>query len=224
MTAKKFAAGQTVDGRTICGARKKNGEPCGAHPARGATRCRRHGGGSPQAKRKATERVVEQKAAAQLRNLGYDEDAPNIDPTEALLRLVSDKAREVAWLRHMVDQITSGTDIGALSSDPLVWGVTQHEYGMTAEGPVDKHVEAAQQNIWWQLLHKAEDQLARYAKAALDAGVQQKQVEIRQTEALAFVGALNQIFTLLQLTTDQQKRVPEIVPQVLRTLEQQAPA
>lgn len=216
MTSKKFAAGQSVNGRTICGAKKRDGNPCGAHPARGATRCRRHGGGSPQAKRKAAARVIEQKAEAQLRNLGYDEDAPNLDPTEVLLRLVSDKAREVAWLRHMVNQITGDTT--NLADHRLVWGLTQHRHGFGAEGPVDEKTEAAAQNIWWQLLHKAEDQLARYAKAALDAGVQQKQVEIRQTEALAFVGALNQIFALLQLTADQQKLIPEIVPTVLRNI------
>ncbi|VXA92724.1 HGGxSTG domain-containing protein [Citricoccus sp. K5] len=213
-----YTPGQTAEnGRPICGAKKKDGNPCGASPAKGATRCRRHGGNTPQAKGKAKARVTTEKAGRALRNLGYDSEAENINPAEALLRLVSDKYREVAWLRMQVDHIQAGNNPGGTT--PLVWGVTGHEFGVGPDGPIDKTTESSDLNIYVRWLHTAEDQLARYASAALKAGVEQRQLDIREAEALIFVGAINSILTALQLTTEQQQLVPTIVPQALRALE-----
>lgn len=215
MTDPDYSPGQVVEnGRTICGAKKRDGQPCGASPARGHVRCRRHGGATPQAKNKARERNVRAKAEAQLRTLGYQPDAENVDPAEALLRLVSDKHREVAWLRSVVDNLDPGTD-----NEHLIWGKTGHEEGTGPLGPVDKDDYATDLNIWVRWLHTAEDQLARYAAAALKAGVEQRQLDIREAEALVFVGAINQILTGLNLTGEQQQLVPTIVPQALRALE-----
>ncbi len=211
-----FRPGQTVEnGRPICGARKKDGGVCGASPRKGATRCARHGGNAPRAKAAAEKRVTDEKAGRALRSLGYDPAAENIDPSEALLRLVSDKAREVAWLRHMVDQIQhDGTTEGE-----LVWGKVKHEEGVGPMGPINKDDYAADLNVYVKWLHTAEDQLAPKSTAALRAGVEQRQVEIREAEALVFVGALHQILAGLQLTNEQQKMVPTIVPQALRAIE-----
>lgn len=217
MAKHDYSPGQVVDGRTICGAKKKNGDPCGASPAKGATRCRLHGGATRQAKNKAHERNVLAKAKVQLRNLGYQPDAENVDPAEALLRLVSDKHREVAWLRLQVDAIQAGDNPGGTT--PLVWGVSGHEFGVGPDGPIDKTTETTDLNVYVKWLHTAEDQLARYATAALKAGVEQRQLDIREAEALVFVGAINQILAALHLTGEQQQLVPTIVPQALRALE-----
>ncbi|WBL18504.1 HGGxSTG domain-containing protein [Citricoccus sp. NR2] len=207
-TSKKFAAGQTVNGRTICGARKKNGEPCGAHPARGATRCRRHGGASPQAKRKATERVVEAEVREVLGTI--DPSAPQLHPVETLLQLIQYKHAEVIWLRSVVRDFRE---------QELAWGVVQHEYGMSAEGPIDKKVESAQQNVWWKLLREAENQLATWTAAAAKAGIDERQVKIREAEALAFAGVIHRIIQRLQLTPEQASMIATIVPEELRALE-----
>lgn len=213
----RFAPGQKDEtGRPLCGSRKKNGTPCGASPARGATRCRRHGGATRQAKNKAHERNVRAQAETQLRTLGYQPDAENVDPAEALLRLVSDKHREVAWLRLQVDAIQAGDPD---EPSPLVWGVSGHEFGVGPDGPIDKTTETTDLNVYVKWLHTAEDQLARYATAALKAGVEQRQLDIREAEALVFVRAIHQILGALQLTTDQQKLVPDVVPAALRAIE-----
>ncbi|MDI3330689.1 MAG: hypothetical protein QJR09_08135 [Micrococcus sp.] len=216
-----FRPGQTDEtGRPICGARKRNGDPCGASPKRGAKRCARHGSGNRQSKAAAAKTVTDEKAGKALRSLGYDPGAENVDPSEALLRLVSDKAREVAWLRHMVDQINADQD--PIDRHTLTWGVDSHEQGMEPEGPIDKTTERVGINVWIGWLHTAEDQLARYATAALRAGVEQRQVEIREAEALVFVGAIHQILGNLQLTAEQQRLVPTVVPQALRAIERNA--
>ena len=214
-----FRSGQTDDtGRPLCGAKKRDGQPCGASPKRGATRCARHGGKSPRAEAAAQKRVTDEKAARTLRSLGYDPTAENIDPSEALLRLVSDKAREVAWLRHMVDTVQATED----NATPLVWGKVAHEDGVGPMGPINKDDYKADLNVWVRWLHQAEDQLARYATAALRAGVEQRQVEIREAEALVFVGAIHQILGNLQLTAEQQRLVPTVVPDALRAIERNA--
>ena len=211
-----YRVGQVVEnGRPICGARKKNGKPCGASPVRGATRCVNHGGATPVAKRAAKNRVTQAKASAALRNLGYDPEASDVDPSEALLRLVSDKAREVAWWRGRVDQLQDGPG----DQDEITWGRTKHEEGVGPLGPVDKDDWAAELNVNIRALHTAEDQLARYASLALKAGVEQQQVEVRKQEALLLVGVIHSVLNNLGLTAEQRNLVPDVVPAALRAID-----
>lgn len=44
---------------TRCKAHRKNGDPCKNRPVNGATVCRMHGGGAPQVRKKAAERIAE---------------------------------------------------------------------------------------------------------------------------------------------------------------------
>lgn len=217
-----YRAGQTnARGAIICGAKNRNGQPCGKYPAKGATRCVRHGGGSPKSKAAAARRNATNQAHTELRALGFDPDAENIDPAEALLRLVSDKAREVAWLRHMVDQIGAGQDPETEPmSSPLVWGVTSHQVGVGPLGAVDVKTSGTDINVWVRWMHTAEDQLARYSAAALKAGVQRRQLELQEALALQFVGAIHQILGGLHLTATQQETAGTLVPSVLRSLDQ----
>ena len=61
---------------------------------------------------------------------------------------------------------------------------------------------------------------ARYAAAALKAGVQRRQVELQEALALQFVGAIHKILGGLQLTAAQQETAGTLVPSVLRSLDQ----
>ena len=110
----RFAPGQVIDGRLICGAKNKKGEPCGLGPVPGATRCGRHGGKAPQVKAAAERRLAEQKAkdimTNAVRTLGLPVD---IDPGKALLDEIHWTAGHVAWLREKVQE---------LESEDLVWG------------------------------------------------------------------------------------------------------
>mgnify|MGYP007066163856 CR=1 FL=1 len=212
-----YRAGQTVEnGRPICGAKKRDGNPCGASPARGATRCARHGGNTPQARNKAKQRRTNDRAARQLRALGYDPDAPNVDPAEALLNLVSHKYREVGWWREYISHLHDNNGENA----DLIWGVIKTEQGVGPMGPVDTTTTGPTLHVAVQALHKAEDQLARYSKSAMDAGVQQREIALKETVALELVGTINAILSGLNLTAAQRDLVPVVVPQALRTLEE----
>ena len=50
--------------REKCKARRTDGEPCGRFPTRGADVCRSHGGGAPQVRAAAAERVLDEQASS----------------------------------------------------------------------------------------------------------------------------------------------------------------
>ena len=192
---------------TRCGAKTRTGKPCQQRPIAGAKRCRMHGGRTA----KAGARAKLQKATRQI--LGeVPED--NVDPAQALLRLISMKWAEVLWLRMKVTQIPDG---GA-DDQGLVWGRTSSESGVGPHGPIDKTDYSSEANIWWRLLREAEDQLARYSAAALKAGVEQRHIELQEAQAVHLASAINQILAALNLTEEQAQQVPVVVPQVLRSL------
>lgn len=192
---------------TKCRGTNRAGQPCGRYPIKGGTVCKIHGGGAKQVKAKAEERITEQNVRKQMTNLGVIEDG--VDPAETLLWLCQTKKAEVVWLRLQVEETTR---------DDLVWGKTQHEEGVGPEGPIDKSTSKAEPNIWWRLLREAEDQLAKYSALALKAGVQQRQLELQEAHALILAEAVRRILDQLELSQEQAQRVPQIVPQVLRTL------
>jgi len=189
-----------------CGARKKDGEPCRAAPIRGGTRCRRHGGASPQALRAAQRRNTEAELKEWIVNLGEPEP---IDPGEALLKLIAMKHGEVLWLREKVKE---------LPEDGLSWGIAQHEVGLGPEGPIDKETRKAQPHVLWTLLRQAEDQLAAYAAKALTAGIEERRVRLAEQQGTLVATAIRRILDRLQLTPTQLSMVSTIVPEELRTL------
>jgi len=93
----------------LCGARTRAGGMCKRLALTGTNRCQFHGGASPQAQRKAAERLAEQKARAVLAELGED-IAPVTDAlaaledvagqTMALVNLLKGKVAELTELRY----------------------------------------------------------------------------------------------------------------------------
>lgn len=202
-----------------CGAKTRAGTPCKLAPLKGATRCKRHGGASPNAQAKAAQR---RRQAEIVRTLG-EVPAENIDPAEALLQLVSQKWAETQWLRQIVQAHTIDADTEAARGEdvehsPLVWSKTKHEVGTGPEGPIDKAVYDQAPSVWWSQLRRAEDQLKDYTTAALRAGVERRQIELQEAQALQIAQAIHRILDQLQLTQEQARRVPDVVPGVLRQL------
>lgn len=194
-------------GTSVCGAKKRDGEPCGAYPLKGATRCRRHGGGSPQAQAKAQERIIEENARGILGRI--DPTAPMEHPVETLMKLISMKWAEVIWLRSKVQE---------LDDNELTWGRVQHETGIGPEGPIDKETYKAETNVWWKLLRESENQLANWTASAAKAGVDERLAKVTEDTANEFHKALTRILEALELTMEQRARIPEVVPRILRSI------
>lgn len=190
-----------------CGAKTRAGSECAQWAVAGARRCRMHGGNTDKAKARARAEKI-------MSTLG---DVPDdVDPAQALLELVKLKYAEMHWLRAKVQEVDP--DPGEGGSESLTWGVSKHDEGIGAQGPVDVKTHESQANIWWRLLREAEDQLAKYSTAALRAGVERRQIELQEAQAVHLAGAINRILDQLELSAEQQKKVPTIVPQVLRGL------
>ena len=206
----KYAPGQIVDGKVICGGKKrKTGDPCGAPPIKGGTRCTRHGGKSPQAARAAERRLAEQELQQVVKTLGIRDSYPNIDPGAALLEEIRTTHAHVQWLRGQVAE---------LSPDELTWGRTQHEEGYGAEGPIDKTTMKAEPSVWYTLYCRERDHLVKVSAAALKAGIEERKIRMAEQQGELVASALKQIFGALNLTPEQSGLLPVIVPQALRQL------
>ena len=131
-----------------------------------------HGAAAPQVKAKAQKRWQQQQAAKPLARLG---EPQHIDPTTALLDLIRTKAGEVAWYRHKISELTTDHE--------LIWGTQRHTETSSTMGPSESTTTGPQAHMWLQLMHKAEDQLARFSTEALRAGIEERRIRLEEQQA-----------------------------------------
>lgn len=175
--------------------------------------CYWHGGGSKKVKTAAKRRNMEATAQARAerilrRRLGMrlEEDSP--DPAQILLNLVATKATEVEWLEAKIQALES--------DDDLFWGVTKRKEAEGPFGSTGEEVSEAAQHIMYQLLHKAQDQLAKYTSDALKAGIEERQVKLAERTSAQFSWILTQLITRLDLTTRQREQADQLIPTLMR--------
>lgn len=244
-TGASYAAGQVVNGRLICGAKKKNLDRCEASPRQGATRCGKHGGNSPQALAAAARRIAEQEAQEIMNKavvtLGIKDR--DIDPAKALLEEISWTYAHVQWLRAKVQELTENqtlvrgtedryefTDDGDTrftegsdeSGNPgahaLVWGQTEYRDKTGGDDAGQTVVEQAGINIWYQLYMKEREHLAKVSALALRAGIEERKIKLAESQGELVAAVLQRILNALNLSPDQWEQVPVIVPRELRAL------
>lgn len=148
-----------------------------------------HGGASPQVKRKAQERLALEVARAEVATLGLPVD---IDPTQALIDEICRTAGHVAWLAEVVasldrDQVTRG-----------VAKITDRAGERTTE-------VRSEVNIWVRLYQEERAHLARVAKAAIDAGVAERHVQIVERQAVMLAEVVRRILVDLGHNPDDAK-------------------
>jgi|SRR5690554_3128654 len=198
-------------GKTICGGTKRDrkrggtGEPC-RRPAgwgtshAGIGRCKLHGGSTPDhVKHAAVERAKQAVAKLNLRR--------EVDPHIALLDEVYRAAGVVAWLDEKVR---------SLQETEMVWGVTEQVEKTAGEFPGIDTTSAADLNVWIKWWQQERAQLARVAKMALDAGVEERRVKLAEQQGALLADVIRRILGDLDLTPEQQKKVPTVVPRHLR--------
>jgi hypothetical protein len=106
-----------------------------------------------------------------------------VEPHEALLEEVHRAAGHVAWL---------GEVVGQLERSQVVHGITR-----TVQLPDgSRTVEArAAINIWVKLYQEERDRLVRVAKAAIDAGVEERQVRLAEGQAQQLAHVIRTVLT-----------------------------
>jgi hypothetical protein len=200
------------DGNRRCwGRNKKTGSQCGAVALAGQNICRYHGGAAPQSLKAGERRVTEEKARVLVGTYGRKVETT---ATEALLDEVKWTAGHVAWLRERVQEIEAVEDAGADAENGLVWGTTRRKSGGEDRGVTEEAVPS----IWLRLYQQERTHLVKVCSEAIRAGIEERRIRLAEQEGALVAQAIRAILADLNLTAEQQERVPEIVPRHLRAL------
>lgn len=169
-----------------CTALSRNtGERCGQWAMKGQSKCRYHGGKSPNALRKVKERQVEKQILTELERAKLTGKATqgNTDPLGELQKLTAE-------LVHMKDQLTQRVnDLG----DKLA--------SYTAEGAETVKVEI---DIYLKVI----DKLTKTLDIALKHDIEGKKLSLETAKAELVAACLTRVLTALDLpkaTTDRAK-------------------
>ena len=126
-------------------------------------------------------------------------------PIEALLDEVSRTAGHVAWLGQRIAQF----DV------PLTEEVDDNTGKVKVIRPAGMPPEV---EGWIRIYQSERTQLIKASKMALDAGVNERLVQIAEHQGAKLADAVETILLRLNLSAAQQALVPQVVPNVLRQL------
>lgn len=171
-----------------CLGHKSDGTHCTRVALRGQTKCSFHGGNSPQAKRKAQERIERAEAERQVAALALTPRA--IDPHDALLEEVQ---RTIAWVDLLESLVRrDGED-----------GITQ--WGMAGRT----------ESAYWSMLVEQRKHLVATAKACVVAGIAERQVQIAEAHGRMLAEVVRTIVEGLGRDLDDPE-VRQVVEPALR--------
>lgn len=219
----------TADESTFCNGRTgpKAKHPFCRKPAGWETKhpgvglCKDHGGNTPAglksaARTRGRQIIAQRKAEYDLMSVEHPDFAPgakfggdryitNVTAEEALLEEVR---RSVAMVRYLEEKI------GSWSADDLPTLVSE-----TSRGAASTTDEAA-----WLLLYREERaHMVRTSKLAIDAGIAERMVRIAEDQGRLLANGIKAVLQALNLSPDQARLVPTVVPGILRTLSQGQP-
>ena len=141
-----------------------------------------HGGATKASRAAAERRLQHENAARAAERYGVRRD---IDPALALLEEVHRTAGHVAWLE---EQIASGrVEVTAATKDGIA------------------------QSVWVDRYDIERNRLIAVTKAALDAGIAERQVQLAEAQGLMLAGVIRSILGDLHLTDGQQESAPAII-------------
>lgn len=183
-------------GEPICGARKTKGKGwCGM---KAGYKTDHWGFGPCAAHMGATPSVAKSSYKIMARAMG----APRkIHPAEAMAEQIASTAGLVAWLEQKVGEFRF-KEVTKLDDD----GVETEQF-MTPN-----------QHSWFKIYQEERDRLVRFSEIAIRAGLAERSVRLAEQQGAQMVGAINEILAALQLTEDQARLIPHVVPRALRAI------
>lgn len=153
--------------RDKCGAKKRNGEPCGRTPGWGTPHpgygnCKNHGGCTPNGIKAAAREAAGE--AVEIYGLPRE-----IDPHQALLEELHRTAGHVSYL---------ATTIRELEGDSQL-----KQYQVGENGTIERP------SVWIELYHAERKHLTSVAATCIKAGIEERRVQLeeRQGEMIAQV-------------------------------------
>jgi hypothetical protein len=161
----------------LCGGKTRSRKPCRKTAGwgtshQGVGRCSLHGGATPTHEISGQVTLARREFMAMGRPL-------DVDPIEAILECIRITAGEVQYASERISELEHDELVGpVVTSRPL-----KEEKG--AEDP-SVYVEEFGQpalHIWVKVRHDAMDRLVNYSKAAVAAGIAERQVKIAEGQA-----------------------------------------
>lgn len=179
--------------RALCGAKTRSGKPCQLPPVQGASRCRMHGGASPQAMTAARQRVLEARVRGQLEARGWD---PITDPVAAFADLAGEVWAFKEVLRDKLTELERWTVTNDLTGVPEVQALVA-----TYERSLDR----------------AQKTLTDMLRIGLTAEhLRQSRERPSREQAEIFGRVLDTLLEALDLTPEQRTKVPTALTQALQ--------
>lgn len=182
-------------GRKICFAKlPRSTKHCQLDAGRGTNhpgfgKCSLHGGNTPTLENNAA--MYAGGEVIKKMTKGFGAAPPRIDPHEGLLQEVANSFGIVAFLRQRIDMF----DL---------------ELGKEVLSPAKKELI--------ELYDKQRTMAVRAAKMAIDAGIAEQRVQLERDKASLLIEVLKDVFAGLNLSVDQQRLIPTLVPAALRRL------
>lgn len=132
-----------------------------------------------------------------------------VDPHDALLEEVHRTAGHVAWL---------AAQIQALDPDALIWGKTEEVEKMAGEFPGIDVTHAAVPPVWVELYQRERKHLVDVCKAAIAAGVAERQIRLAERQGQEMAGVFRRVLDALGLSTEQRALVPQLLRREIAAL------
>jgi len=188
-----------------CGAKAKStGQHCMRPVANGNLRCRHHGGATKQAKAGASRRKGEAIAAKAMETYGLPVE---VSPVDGLLQEVCRTAGHIAWLEQR---------IRALDESEIAWGRTEQVEKAATEFPGIDTTSSAVPHALLKLYREERGHFVNACKTAIAAGIDERRVRLAESQGQLMVDVIRGILGDMNLSVDQQARVPDVVPRWLR--------
>lgn len=204
----------------LCSGRKRDGsgDTCEQRAGYGTQHegfgnCKFHGGNTPAGKKFA----ARQAGREFIRNVkfGGDRTLPDISDTTAEEALLEEVRRSVAMVRWLEMKIGEWSD----DDGPEERNGLPNLVDETAKG-----VPATTNEQAWLLLYREERaHMAKTAKMAIDSGIAVRMVRIAESQGQMLADAVRAVLAALNLSPTQAALVPQVVPNILRSVATQQP-
>lgn len=181
-----------------CHVIKKNGEQCGRWAIKGGRVCGAHGGDTPAVRRAARRRLqreqLERKVVELLQDLDLDVDQ-DASPADVLSSAVGRAADMARMLEVIVGQLAiwNGWETARVDGDPVPVRVEQAAAWF---GP--DHLSDGAPHVATEMLRQWNEQAAKLAKWALDAGLEERRVRVAEEQGRQLADVLRATVAALQ--------------------------